>query len=136
MTQQTSIDTYNQIKAEGLLSKMRLKVLSKLVLIAPATASELADFIGYENGGRKAHSRLSELKDLGVIYEKCTRKCRITGRNVIEWDLTNRLPKALSQNKKPKQERLEKAFVALREVYKNKNDNDKWRKLADLIKLI
>jgi hypothetical protein len=46
----------------------------------------------YNNGGRDCMKRISELRDLGVIYEKSIRRCKVTGKNVIEWDLTDKLP--------------------------------------------
>ena len=89
MTRQTSIDCYNQIKAEGLLPKQRFTVYEALFKIGSSTGSELDTYCR----SKSAHCRLSELRDLGVIYEKGTRKCKITDRLAIEWDLTDRLPK-------------------------------------------
>ncbi len=92
MVRQTSIDCYNQIKAEGLLSKRRFQAYFAIYLIAPCTASELQHSMVYEDGGRDCMKRVSELRELGVIKEVGTRECKITKRNVIEWDLTNNLP--------------------------------------------
>jgi hypothetical protein len=89
---QTSIDCYNQIKANGLLSKRRFEAYEALIKVSPCTATELQNSMDYNNGGRDCMKRISELRDLGVIYEKSIRRCKVTGKNVIEWDLTDKLP--------------------------------------------
>lgn len=131
---QTSINCYNQIKEEGLLSKMRLKMLKAILINAPCTATEAFNSLGCKTN---QSGRITELKELDVIYEKSVRKCNITGRNVIEWDLTDRLPKAnLSSN--TKKQKVNDALNGLRELYKNKNTStdDDWKTVADLIRNI
>ena len=92
-TRQTSIDCYNQIKSEGLLSKMRLKVYEAILRKAPCTSGEaFATMTTKENQISQSRARFTELIELGVIYEVRSRKCSITGMNVIEWDLTDKLP--------------------------------------------
>ena len=101
---QSSINCYNQIKAEGLLSKLRLRTLNAMLYSAPCTAQELQDYIDKNKIQVKhAWKLLSQLRDLGVIYEKTERNCKITGRVVIEWDLTDKLPinkKVITNTKK------------------------------------
>ena len=135
---QTSIDCYNKIKANGLLSKRRLQTLEVLIKIAPCTATELQNSMDYNDGGRDCMKRVSELRDLGVIYEKTERNCSITGRNVIEWDLTDKIPinrKVITNTKK---DRVKTTLIALRELYKIRNVSsvEDWKKVADLIKNI
>ena len=91
-TRQTSIDCYNEIKANGLLSKRRLQAY----------------------------------------------QCRVTGRNVIEWDLTDKLPIDIKNTNKTKKQRLDDALNSLRELYKNKNicSDEDWKRVANLIKSI
>lgn len=136
---QTSIDCYNQIKTEGLLSKLRLKTLNALLYSAPCTAGELQNYIE-KNKIQVKHSwkLLSQLRNLGVIYEKDIRKCKITSRNVIEWDLTDKLPENIKLSKDSKKIRVKNTLDALRELYKNKlyaTDNQ-WSNVANLIKSI
>ena len=135
---QTSINCYNQIKANGLLSKRRFEVYEKLISIAPCTASELQNSMDYNNGGRDCMKRLSELRDLGVIYEKTERKCNVTGKIVIEWDLTDKLPIKPTKLINAKQQRVENALNALRVLYKNKSTSnvDDWQLVANLIRKI
>ena len=92
-TRQTSIDCYNQIKAEGLLSKLRLEVLEAILRSAPCTSAEaMQGRLNSTNILSQSRARFTELRDLGVIYEKGIRKCSVTGRKAIEWDLTDNLP--------------------------------------------
>ena len=130
---QTSIDCYHQIEAEGLLSKMRLKMLGAILHNAPCTASEA--FTELECKTNQS-GRITELKELGVIYETGMRKCRITGRRVIEWDLTDNLPVTPPKKETAKQQRINDALEALRELFKKRESRDQWLKVADAIKSI
>ena len=134
-TRQTSIDCYNQIKSEGLLSKRRLQVYESIFNYAPCTASEV---FNDKNLKTNQSGRFTELRDLGVIYEKGEKKCSITGRNVIEWDLTDRLPVNVKKTIKTKKQKINDALNLLRVLYKNKDisTNEDWTKVADLIKSI
>ena len=90
---QTSIDCYYQIKEEGLLSKMRFKVYEAILRKAPCTSAEALSTILSKNSAiTSSRARFTELRELGVIYEVQNRKCTITSRTSIEWDLTDRLP--------------------------------------------
>jgi hypothetical protein len=137
-TRQTSIECYNKIKQEGLLSKRRLEVYEALLSSAPCTSSEAIKNARTTFGVFGVSSRFTELRDLGVIYEKGVKKCSITGRNVIEWDLTDRLPINIKNSNKTKKQRLDDALNSLRELYKNKNisTNEDWKTVANLIKSI
>jgi len=98
MVRQTSIEAYNQIREEGLLSDLRLVVYEYLYRNGPATAGELMQ--KYRNQRPDATvtmtmnmvRRLSELQELGVVYEVMRRPCEVTGRNCIVWDVTSGIP--------------------------------------------
>ena len=138
-TRQTSIDCYNQIKAEGLLSKLRLRTMNAMLYVAPCTAGELQDYIE-KNQIQVKHSwkLLSQLRDLGVLYEKNERQCKITDRVVIEWDFTDRLPVKTNQEPNTKKGRLNATLNAFRELYKNRitASSEDWKKVAELINSI
>ena len=138
-TRQTSIDCYNKIKSEGLLSNMRFKVYEAILRKAPCTSGEaFATMTTKENQISQSRARFTELRELGVIYEVQNRKCKITGMNVIEWDLTDRLPVNVKKSNKTKKNKIDDALNSLRELYKNKDtstDQD-WKSVADLIKSI
>lgn len=91
MTRTTSIAVWRQINAEGLLPQARLSVYNWLYRNGPATGREI------EEGMRNpyAHVRLHELSRQGVVRERGVRQCRITGREVIAWDVTDALPAEL-----------------------------------------
>ena len=135
-TRQTSIDCYHQIKNGGLLSKQRLEVYYSLLKMGkPSTAREVYSTM---NVAKQEATRFTELRNLGVIYEFGTRKCSITGRTAIEWDLTDGLPIEEKISAESKKDRVNNALNAFRKLYKNKNtanDSD-WKEVADLIKLI
>ena len=138
-TRQTSIDCYNQIKSEGLLSKMRFKVYEAILKKAPCTSGEaFATMTTKENQISQSRARFTELRELGVIYEVRNRKCTITGRTSIEWDLTDRLPVNVENTNKTKKQRINDALNLLRVLYKNKNtsSDEDWKKVADLINSI
>jgi len=136
---QTSIDCYNQIKQEGLLTKRRLEVYEAIFKNAPCTSSEaMINRLNSSNVLSQSRARFTELRELGVIYEKDVRPCRITGRNVIEWDLTDRLPVDIKKSNKTKKHRIEDAINSFRVLYKNKNIStyEDWKMVANLIKSI
>jgi hypothetical protein len=135
-TRQTSIDCYNQIKQQGLLSKRRLEVYEAILKNAPCTSNEALKDI--YSGSHGLGSRTTELRDLGVIYEKTVRKCRVTGRNVIEWDLTDNLPIKPTQTNNTKKDKVTATLNAFRELYKNRTtaSSEDWKNVADLINSI
>ena len=134
-TRQTSIDCYNEIKEQGLLSNMRFEVYSALLSIGkPSTTREVYETM---NVLKQEATRFTELRKLGVIYEVQNRKCTITGRTSIEWDLTDKLPVDFKSSNKTKQQKKNAALNSLRELYKNKDStNEDWKIVADLIKSI
>ena len=136
---QTSIDCYYQIKEEGLLSKMRFKVYEAILRKAPCTSAEALSTILSKNSAiTSSRARFTELRELGVIYEVQNRKCTITSRTSIEWDLTDRLPVKIKRTNKTKKQRVNDTLNSLRELYKNKNisTDEDWKMVADLIKNI
>jgi hypothetical protein len=137
-TRATSINCYNQIKTEGLLSKLRLRALNAMLYSAPCTAGELQSYIDKNQIQVKhAWKLLSQLRDLGVVYEKSERKCNVTGRLVIEWDLTDKLPTKSTSTSNTKKQRVEDALTAFHSLCKKlsatKND---WQLVSNLIKKI
>ena len=135
-TRQTSIDCYNQIKSEGLLSNMRFRVYSALLAMGkPSTTREVYATM---NVIKQEATRFTELRKLGVIYEVQNRTCTVTGRTSIEWDLTDKLPVNVKNTNKTKKQKINDALNLLRVLYKNKNTNtnEDWTKVADLIKSI
>lgn len=101
----TSIDAYNKIKENGLLSRRRLEVYEVLFYNGPLTSGEAFQLLNKLSPIRnltQSRARFTELCQMGVIYEVRTRVCRVTGMNVIEWDVTDRLPIKLEKPKRVK----------------------------------
>ena len=104
---QTSIDCYKEIVKEGLLSKMRLQYYEAIMQCAPCTSGEAYDLMikgkVLPKSVRLERTRFSELRDLGAIKEVGVRRCNISNRKTIVWDLTDQLPnKKLIPKKKDK----------------------------------
>jgi len=139
-TRQTSIDCYNEIKRNGSLSKMRFEVYSALLLMGkPSTTREVYETMDVI---KQEATRFTELRKLGVIYEVQNRKCTITGRTSIEWDLTDKLPVDFKNTNKTKQQKKNETLESLRNLYKKRykkiNDDtiDEWKTVANLIRSI
>jgi len=137
-TRQTSIDCYNEIKQAGLLAKRRFETFEAIFKSAPCTRQEALEHTNPLNALSLSAARFTELRRIGVIYEKDIRPCKVTGRNVIEWDLTDRLPVKIKNPNKTKKQRVDDALNSLRLLYKNKNTstNEDWKMVANLIKSI
>lgn len=95
MVRKTSIEVYRRIVSEGLLSKRRLDIYSVLFHEGPLTANEVFKrLLGKSNiNSANTGARLFELREMGAAEETGTRKCSVTGNNVIVWDVTGKLPK-------------------------------------------
>ena len=136
ITRQTSIDCFNQIKEAGLLAKRRFETFEAIFKSAPCTRQEALEHTNPINALSLSAARFTELRRIGVIYEKDVRACKVTGRNVIEWDLTDRIPITLKNTNKTKKQRVNDALDSLRQLYKNNSTDEDWKKVADLIKSI
>ena len=133
---QTSIDCYRQIQAQGLLSKQRFEVYQALLYMGkPSTTREVYATMDV---AKQEATRFTELRNIGVIYEVRNRKCTITGRTAIEWDLTDGLPKDKIISNNSKKHRLDTCIDALKELYKNRisASSEEWNYLEYLIKKI
>jgi len=137
-TRQTSIDCYNEIRLNDLLPKRRLETFEAIFKSAPCTRQEALQHTNPLNALSLSAARFTELRRLGVIYEKSVRPCKVTGRNVIEWDLTDRLPIKIKKSNRTKKHKIDDALNSLRELYKNKDTStvQDWKLVANLIKSI
>jgi len=83
--QDTSIDTYYDILASGVLGKRQTEVYSAFKRLGDMTNNELSNFIQLPINVVTA--RTNELVKLGLIEEKYQRASTITGRRSIVWGL-------------------------------------------------
>jgi len=104
---QTSIDVYNEIKSKGLLSQKRMEIYNIVYHNGPMTSAEAFKIINQDkpksNVLNQSRARFTELRDMGCLVELGTKTCGVTGNTVIEWDVTDGLPKDLPKQKTKKQ---------------------------------
>lgn len=94
MIRETSREAYRQIKNEGLLSRVKFEVYKVVCKFGPLTAAEVHKILsrGVSDSGGTYTSRLSELRDIGVIRELPKVPCPLTGRMAYQWEDTGKLP--------------------------------------------
>ena len=97
MARDTSIQAYKEIEANGLLSQRRWDAYKLLFNHGPCTAMELRAFMPKGVVDSQIRARLNELRELGVAQELGTRKCILTGMEVIVWDVTSKIPKPIKK---------------------------------------
>jgi hypothetical protein len=124
----TSIDVYNKITTEGLLSKKRMQVYEILYTGEAMTGSEVAQkYKSMYDSSRHSESirnRITELVKQGVVYEVGTVECPITGNTVLQFATTNSLPSKL-EKPKTKRERKEEILTSIQAL--GAKIDDKWK---------
>lgn len=115
----TSIKAYNHIRDEGLLGAKQQKVYACLFWTGPLTGRELNKELSlFDQSSAGYHKRLSELETMGVVREVGKRECNITGREVILWDVTDRIPsdprRTDPEHPKPSPDGIKKAIAVIR----------------------
>jgi len=97
---QNSMDAFNHIKKNGLLSDKRLKVYQIFVHNPKGlTGSEVSD-IYKQNYPSSQHSetirnRITELRDMGVLDEVGNVACKFTNRTVMKYKVNTNMPTKL-----------------------------------------
>jgi hypothetical protein len=97
---QNSLDAFNHIKKNGLLSDKRLKVYQIFVHNPNGlTGSEVSD-IYKKNYPSSQHSetirnRITELRDMGVLDEVGNVPCKFTKRTVMKYKVNTNMPTKL-----------------------------------------
>lgn len=105
MIRDTSILAYQQIEADGSLSRNRFEVYQCLFEHGPLTGSEVNNLLKSKSG----HKRLSELQARGVARPVEKRQCNVTGKLAYTWDVTSNLP--VEPDKETVEETVEPAPV-------------------------
>lgn len=103
MTRQTSIEAYNTIKENGLLSARRWQVYKTVYENGPITSAEAFQIMNQGSPMRnitQSRARFTELRDMGVFTEVGKRICSVTGMTVILWDCTKNLPINFKKSKR------------------------------------
>lgn len=95
---QTSVESYNFIRESGALSKLRWTVYDYIYNKGPSTQREVVLALSQEKESNGTFSsRFSELKRLGLLSEVGTTECKFTGRKVLLWDVTDKLPRVITR---------------------------------------
>lgn len=87
----TSIKTYNEIIAEGLLGDRQVEVYQLLEQRPDMTDMEITKALGQEDPNY-ARPRRKELLDMGLIESSGKRRCSITHREVYQWRIIENAP--------------------------------------------
>ncbi len=99
MVRETSIQQYHAIQESGLITGLKWEVYHWLFNNGPATQMEVCCGIDSNiyHQVRSYTPRFSELERMDIIQTVGTRKCKVTGNDSIEWDVTVRQPRKLPQ---------------------------------------
>jgi hypothetical protein len=143
MSRETSAECYREIVENGLVSKKRLEVYQIVYKSGPMTSAEV--YLELTQGRRvnaisQSRARFTELRQMDLLQEKGTKKCSVTGKTAILWDVTANMPRKLQATGKTKQKKKEEALESLRELYKSvpihHTINKRFREVANNIRQI
>lgn len=95
MARLTSIEAYRYILECGWIGESQRRIYQYLYENGAHTSGEV--FFALHKGNKQkaltqTRARFTELRDMGAIAEKGTRKCEVSGRRAILWDVTGRIP--------------------------------------------
>jgi hypothetical protein len=116
MIRETSVEAYDEIKENGLLSERRFEVYDFIARNGPCSINKLLQdkaWIGRNTGSLTG--RISELERMGLIVP-WGKETAPTGHRVILWEITKNLPSKLVvlETKTQTINRLQKEVVELR----------------------
>lgn len=117
-TRATSIESYHYLVENKILGKRQMEVYEILFHYGPLTANEVFNVLKSRVDRKflfdsNTRARFTELRDMDLIQENGTKICSITGRNVILWCITGRLPR-----QKPKSDIQEKIHKINKQIMK------------------
>lgn len=87
----TSIEAYNIIKDNGLLSRLRFQVYDYVFHHGPSSIRDAARHFKNQYSNSLS-TRFSELRDLGLLDEIGEKQDPQSLKRVIIWDVTDKLP--------------------------------------------
>lgn len=137
MVNKTSLEAYQEIIRNGLLSKRRLQVYDIIFNHQPLTGSQVATVFKSQNSlntnSENIRNRITELKEMGVVEECGYSVDPVTNMTVLNFKTTNKLPKKLIR-KASKRQKVDFILSEVDVLYKNRSTS-KYTKIA-LIKII
>jgi nicotinamide mononucleotide (NMN) deamidase PncC len=101
MARETSMQCYESIKNGGYLSKAQAEVWETLIAAGPATAGEIHAIL-HHNSRNNIGSRISEMRSIGVVGEKGTRPCKVSGHICILWEVRDQMPGIMARHNQKK----------------------------------
>lgn len=94
MIRSTSKKAYKEINESGWVSRKARQVYNKFYESGPMTSAECYNAIPNRGTDQRGNirARVNELFNMGLLKEIGKRRCSITAKTVIVWDVTNKLP--------------------------------------------
>lgn len=141
----TSIEVYKFLEQNGTLSEKRWEVYATVYNNGPMTSAEAFSKI---NEGKsiksltQSRARFTELRGMGLLKETGERVCKITGHNVIEWDVTDQLPLKLekAETRASKTEKIIKELnlvhLQVTDIFERQEVQETIEKIIEKIKLL
>ena len=144
---ETSIEAYEKILKEGLISPRRWEVYATVYNNGPMTSGEAFFIINKTKTSTnlilsQSRARFTELRDMGLLKELGTKNCSITKNKVILWDVTKNLPTKIiiPETKKSKLEKvikkLENAHLLITDIFEKQQLLEYNQKLISQLKEI
>lgn len=125
-TRKASQTVYDQIQADGSLSRRRWEIYDVLFRRGPLTANEVhrhTELHGTDGYRHNVQARMTELVDLGVVRAVDTVTCSQTGNVATQYDVTDALPDPerarRRRPKKPSRKKLRVVLEEMRELWKS-----------------
>jgi len=118
---QNSIDAYNTIKSQGLLSDLLWRIYAIIYKHGPLTGREIGrhyvNIYGGEPNLNQVRSKITMLKDKGVVMETGNTQCHETEMTVALYDVTSKLPS--KPRKRSRKEIKAEALKTIKELGPN-----------------
>jgi len=133
---QTSKDAYKAIVIDGGLNGMQAETYGILYDFGPMTQAMAVKIWRKRTGSESSapQKRFQELKKMGVIQEVGVEACAVSGRKVIWWDVTARLPRKsdISMRRDAKKRIWDNAYAMVQAWRKNHSQDRKIKILQQL----
>jgi len=100
MNERTSIESYREAHASGLIGKRQLEVLGFVIANEPCSQGDVSRH--FADASSSYQPRFRELEDAGLIEQRGTKHDPATGREVKAYAATGKLPTAPVRRKRRK----------------------------------
>ncbi len=137
MARQTSIEAYNMIKENGLLSKRRMECYDTMFHKGPLSQNQLWRILKKRNGVEQSsiNPRFAELEKMGLFREVGVITDEVTNTSNILWDVTANLPRDLPK-KLSKKQKVDEVLRLITVLGKSMPDQDTKKMLREIYKKV